>query len=176
MDIFKQTYFNIIKEDNDKAALESWFNRPWSLKNELTLILPVILKKINLAFSNMCATNVPGKIKSLIDLSKVKNVMQNSKEIDLGSQTPGIEITIPLDTNYLFNDVYPALLQSKMFAPNNSKYSSITSAIDLSKNPMCDLLITLNANDSSQDFTKSEKIKVEKLSIKNWQRTTFIIL
>ena len=88
---FTDIYNNIIIEDNNKSLLQKFFNKPWTLREELQAILPVINRKVQLSMANMFGNDIPGELK-MSDCEITG--------IDKGSQTPGFEIKCKIQDSY----------------------------------------------------------------------------
>lgn len=116
MSSFKR--FNLICEEiEDKLILEGifdFFKKDWPLEDELKTVLPIIKKKIILAFSNFYESGIPGTLPL--------DVEPSLELIDEGSSTPGFKVTWELNESYIKDDVLPCLLETKKFKALNAKY------------------------------------------------------
>ena len=161
--------FNLLCEEQEinliyEGGLLSWFtSKKWSLQKELEILIPIIINKVKLSFTNI-KNNEPGELQ-LID-----DTPEEIESIDDGTQTPGFKLTYSLDDDYTKNNLFPFLKTINSFIELNDIYHFLD---EPDKNDV-KLIIKINANTVNNDIDLSNpNVKVSKLSIEKWIGTIY---
>ena len=163
------TKFNLICEEiileaRKQSFLDS-FSKKWYFEDELDAILPFILKKCVLAFTNFYEQGKPGNPEI--------NSEPEIEPVDEGTQNPGFKISYNLDGNYVKNNLLPCLLADKnsRFARLYTKYTMHTDETKLVL--ILNASVNKNINLDLAKITKNNS-KIPKFSISDWEGDLYL--
>lgn len=151
---------DLIFEADRGSKIYKWLTKTWTLDEEFEALLPLIKKKIELAFASFYESNKPGPphISGQADI----------KQLDFGSGSPGFEVSWQLDDTWSKTQLLPYLLKNddNEFAKLNDSYNLYNHCNDL----ILLARIYVSSYGDEFDFSKKDTIYVNKFQVPKWER------
>lgn len=151
---------DLILESDQKSKIYKWLTKTWTLDEEFEALLPLIQKKIYLAFASFYESDKPG--------TPDTDGNPTIEQLDFGTGKPGFEVHWKLDEKWSKIQLLPYLLKDDEgeFSKLNNSYNLYNHCDDLRLSAR----IYVNTYGDEFDFSKKETIYVNKFQVPKWER------